>query len=60
MSPQDIDGLPLQSCGAQDPTRAAPEAPPSAAPGSTTTTCIETIGGDPETAIRLSFQIKVF
>jgi hypothetical protein len=25
-----------------------------------TTTCIETIGGDPETALRLSFQIKVF
>lgn len=24
------------------------------------TTCIETIGGDPETALRLSFQIKVF
>jgi hypothetical protein len=24
------------------------------------TTCIETIGGDPNTAIRLSFQIKVF
>lgn len=24
------------------------------------TTCIETIGGDPDTAIRLSFQIKVF
>jgi hypothetical protein len=24
------------------------------------TTCIETIGGDPATAIRLSFQIKVF
>lgn len=24
------------------------------------TTCIETINGDPETALRLSFQIKVF
>lgn len=24
------------------------------------TTCIETIGGDPNTALRLSFQIKVF
>lgn len=24
------------------------------------TTCIETIDGDPDTAIRLSFQIKVF
>lgn len=24
------------------------------------TTCIETIGGDPATALRLSFQIKVF
>lgn len=24
------------------------------------TTCIETIGGDPDTALRLSFQIKVF
>lgn len=24
------------------------------------TTCIETIGGDPDTAIRLSFPIKVF
>jgi len=23
-------------------------------------TCIETIGGDPDTALRLSFQIKVF
>lgn len=23
-------------------------------------TCIETIGGDPDTAVRLSFQIKVF
>ena len=26
----------------------------------TPTTCIETIGGAPETALRLSFQIKVF
>jgi hypothetical protein len=26
----------------------------------TPTTCIETIGGDPNTALRLSFQIKVF
>lgn len=24
------------------------------------TTCIETIDGDPDTALRLSFQIKVF
>lgn len=24
------------------------------------TTCVETIGGDPDTALRLSFQIKVF
>lgn len=24
------------------------------------TTCVETIGGDPDTAVRLSFQIKVF
>lgn len=24
------------------------------------TTCVETLGGDPDTAIRLSFQIKVF
>lgn len=24
------------------------------------TTCIETIGGDPDTALCLSFQIKVF
>lgn len=24
------------------------------------TTCVETVGGDPETALRLSFQIKVF
>ena len=24
------------------------------------TTCIETIGGDPDSALRLSFQIKVF
>ena len=24
------------------------------------TTCIETVGGDPATALRLSFQIKVF
>ncbi len=31
MSPQEIDGLPSQSCGAQDPTRAAPKALPSAA-----------------------------
>lgn len=33
-----------------------------ATPGerATLTTCIETIDGDPSTAIRLSFQIKVF
>lgn len=30
---------------------------PSAAPAST---CVETINGDPDTALRLSFQIKVF
>ena len=30
------------------------------APRTPPTTCIETIGGDPDTAIRLSFQIKVF
>lgn len=30
------------------------------APRLPATTCTETIGGDPETALRLSFQIKVF
>lgn len=30
------------------------------APTPPATTCIETIGGDPDTALRLSFQIKVF
>lgn len=30
------------------------------APRAIPTTCLETIGGDPNTAIRLSFQIKVF
>lgn len=28
--------------------------------GTPQTTCVETIGGDPDTAIRLSFQIRVF
>lgn len=32
----------------------------SSASAATPTTCIETIGGDPSTAQRLSFQIKVF
>ena len=30
------------------------------APRTIPTTCVETLGGDPNTAIRLSFQIKVF
>ena len=33
---------------------------PQAAPRTIPTTCIETVGGDPATALRLSFQIKVF
>lgn len=42
-----------------EPERAANEPTPQ---GERTipTTCVETIGGDPDTALRLSFQIKVF
>lgn len=38
----------------------AEEAATLLAPLAPATTCIETTGGDPETALRLSFQIKVF
>lgn len=37
-----------------------PAPSPQAALGVVPTTCIETVGGDPNTALRLSFQIKVF
>jgi len=56
LSPSDGVSLPAASRRAV-PLAASVESP---APRSIPTTCIETIGGDPATAIRLSFQIKVF
>lgn len=57
-----LDGLDLvlpEPAIVDAPSGAITEAERSAAKA-IPTTCIETIGGDPATAIRLSFQIKVF
>lgn len=51
---------PLEGKDFSDPEDHAPPAGSALEARTIPTTCIETIGGDPATAIRLSFQIKVF
>lgn len=55
--PRDFSAIP-EPARLDEEARQPDAAPPAA--GAIPTTCIETIGGDPASAIRLSFQIKVF
>ena len=66
LSREELGGSARASRGAAGPSDCAEgDAPrsdgePQATPRTIPTTCIETVGGDPATALRLSFQIKVF